>query len=217
MSYLYIDESGDLGFGKNGTDYFIITCVKIDNEKVHQDFSRITKKVRQNKLPKRYKQLVELKFSNSREDIRRDFLKRVTKLDLEIYSIIIKKDKTYANLQKKLPILYNYLIKVLLENPLRNIKSNLHLMICLDRAMSLTQRNNFEGYIQTEFFTIFQKLPKVEIKHESSQQNECLQVIDFICGAFGYKYNTMKLKNNAGIYTNIINPKIIMEKTDLFK
>jgi len=217
MTYIYIDESGDLGFSKKGSDYFILTCVKIDNEETNQSFKRIPKKVRQRKLSKKHKKLAELKFSNSSNEIRVNFLSRIAKLDLEIYSVIIKKDKTYSQLQNNLPILYNYLIKILLETPLRKLKDNLHLNICLDRCMSISQRENFENYIKTEFFSIFQKIPKVDIIHENSTQNECLQVLDFVCGAFGYKYNTQKLRENSEIYTEIIKNKIFLEKNDLFK
>lgn len=217
MTYIYIDESGDLGFSKKGSDYFILTCVKIDNEETNQSFRRIPKKVRQRKLSKKHKKLAELKFSNSSNEIRTNFLSRAAKLNLEIYSVIIKKDKTYGKLQNNLSILYNYLIKILLEDPLRKLRDSLHLHICLDRCMSISQRENFENYIKTEFFSIFQKIPKVDIIHESSTQNECLQVLDFICGAFGYKYNTAKLNDEAEYYTNFIKSRIILEKKDLFK
>lgn len=217
MTYLYIDESGDLGFGKNGSDYFILTCVKIDDIKVNEDFKRIPKKVRLRKLSKKLKEAAELKFSNSNNEVRVDFLKRASKLNLEIYSVIIKKEFTFKSLQINLPVFYNYLIKILLESPLSKLKNNDHLMICLDRCMSASQRENFENYIKTEFLSIFQKLPKVEVVHESSQQNSALQVADFVCGAFGYKYNVSKLSNVCDYYTNIIKSKIIIEKTDLFK
>ncbi|MDP3026280.1 MAG: hypothetical protein Q8N63_01120, partial [Nanoarchaeota archaeon] len=92
-----------------------------------------------------------------------------------------------------------------------------HLNICLDRCMSISQRENFENYIKTEFFAIFQKIPKISISHESSIQNECLQVLDFICGAFGYKYNTARLDSNAEYYTDLIKNRIMAEKSDLFK
>lgn len=217
MTYIYIDESGDLGFSKKGSEYFILTCVKIDDEETNQSFRRIPKKVRQRKLAKKYKKLAELKFSNSNNEIRKNFLLRVSKLNLEIYIVVIKKEKTYDELQSNLPILYNYLIKILLESPLKRVKDSLHLDICLDRCMSIFQKENFENYIKTEFFAIFQKIPKVSIAHESSTQNECLQVLDFVCGAFGYKYNTARLDGDAEYYTNLIKNKVIVEKNDLFK
>ena len=216
MTYIYLDESGDLVFGKRGRPYFVITCVKIDDEKVNEEFCRIPKKVRQQKL-KKHQKIGELKFSNSNDQIREAFLKRAAKLPLEIYSVVVSKEKTNHELQRNLPILYNYLIKILLEAPLFRIKNKLHLMICLDRAMSRSQRENFETYIKTQFLSIFQQLPKVEIRHESSEYNSCLQVIDFICGAFGYKYNTKHQKDDCERYVEIIKDKIIIERKDLFR
>ncbi|MBU3912947.1 MAG: DUF3800 domain-containing protein [Nanoarchaeota archaeon] len=217
MSYLYIDESGDLGFSKKGSEYFIITCVKIDDEKTNLDFNRIPKRVRQRIFSKKHKGLSELKFSNSNDEIRLDFLKRASKLNIEIYTLIIKKELAYEELKNNLPTLYNYLIKIILESPLKRLKNNLHLEICLDRCMSSSQRENFQNYIKTEFLSIFQKLPKVDISHECSGQNNSLQVIDFICGAFGYKYNTSKLSEGSDRYVKVIKDKIIIEKDDLFK
>ncbi|MBD3204455.1 DUF3800 domain-containing protein [Candidatus Woesearchaeota archaeon] len=217
MSYIYIDESGDLGVSKKGSKYFIFSCVKIDKEKTNKRFKRIPKKIRQRKLKKKYKNCPELKFSNSSLLIREQFLTRVAKLDLEIYSLIIKKSSTNKPLRDNLPILYNYLIKILLEKVFKNINNNKKLYIFLDKCMSPNQRQNFENYIKTEFFYLFEKLPNVIIKHQNSINNECLQVIDFVCGAFGYKYNTMKLSGDANHYTNIVKNKTIVEKDDLFR
>lgn len=146
MTYIYIDESGDLGFHNRSSSYFVVTCVKINDEKTHLSFKRIPKKVRERLLDKKEK-----------------------------------------------------------------------LTICLDRCMSLSQRQNFEMYVQTVFFSLFQQLPQLSITHESSSNNECLQVTDFICGAFGYKHNTTQLQNDFACYTSIIKERIRIEKTDLFK
>lgn len=217
MTYLYIDESGDLGFGKNGSEYFIITCVKIDDEKTNSVFRRIAKKVRQRKLSKKFKETPELKFSNSSDIIRNEFLTRAARLDIEIYSLIIKKEYTKKNLQENLPILYNYLINILLERPLLKIKNDYELTICLDKCMSPSQRNDFERYTKTKFLTKFNEIPKILITHDNSELNGGLQVIDFICGAFSYKYNTEKLKGTSEKYVGLIKPKIIVERADLFK
>lgn len=216
MTYLYIDESGDLGFGKRGSEYFIICCVKIDDDKTNMLFQRIPKKVRQRKLSKKLKKTTELKFSNSSVIVRNSFLKRVAALDVEIYSLIIKKDDVKSNLRNNLPIFYNFLIKILIENPLKKTENNHNLLICLDKCMSQYQRIKFEGYIQTEFFSIFREIPVLKINHDSSESNYGLQVTDFVIGAFGYKYNRKKMKDEHNKYTNIIRNKIVLEKNDLF-
>ncbi len=215
MTLIYIDESGDLGMSPKGSNYFIITAVKLCDS-LDVGYCRIPKKIRQKGLKKKDKKTSELKFSNSSVLIREMFLNRVAKLDISIYSLIIEKKYTQHKLKENLPILYNYLTKILLEKVLVDIKRE-KLTLCLDKCMSQPQRDNFENYIKTEFFNLFQDVPEVEIIHENSCSHPGLIVTDFICGAFGYKYNTAKLKGDFNRYVDLIQNKIKIEKTNLFK
>ncbi|MBU0536238.1 MAG: DUF3800 domain-containing protein [Nanoarchaeota archaeon] len=217
MTYIYIDESGDLGFSKQSSLYFVISCIKIDDDKSHIKLSRIPKRIRQRRLSKKHQKTPELKFTNSSKLIREQFLNRINKIDLEIYSLIIKKEYTQERLKDNLPVLYNYLIKILLEKPLRKISNKKILNICLDKCMSKKQCENFENYVKTEFLSTFNEIPQLNIIHESSQNNPCLQVIDFICGSFGYKYNTLRLKEGCEYYTDLIKDRIVLEKNDFFR
>ncbi len=215
MSIIYVDESGDMGMS-NGSDYFLITAVKLE-DRDNIEYCRIPKKIRQKGLKKKTKKVAELKFSNSSVLIREMFLKRAANINIHIYSLIIDKKLTQPKLKDNLPILYNYLIKILLEKVLGDIDKQQKLKICLDKCMSPNQRINFENYLKTEFFSLFNVVPDVEIVHEISSNNQGLIVTDFICGAFGYKYNTAKLKDDFDYYTSIIKDKIMIEKNDLFK
>ncbi len=215
MTYLYIDESGDLGFSGKSSPYFIIACVKINEEDDNVVFGRIPKKVRAKILDKKRIES-ELKFSNSSEKVRAKFLELAATIPIEIYALSIDKEYTADKLKENIPILYNYLIKVMLERPIKKL-DNTPLNICLDMCMSLRQRENFENYIKTEFYSTFKDLPKVNVMHSPSESNSQLQVADFICGAFGYKYNTAKLKNGHDKYVKIIQSKIVVEKNDLFR
>ena len=212
-----MDESGDLGFGSKGSKYFILACVRINDDETHIKFRRIPKEVRERTLTKKAKKQSELKFSNSSLLIRERFLSRVAKLNVEVLTLIIEKRLTQKQLQENLPILYNYLIKILLEKAFSGLPIDNKLILCLDKSMSQIQGENFEAYVKTEFVYLFNVIPSVEILHESSNHNECLQVVDFICGAFGYKYNTSNLSGDFDYYTNIINNNIKIEKNDLFK
>ncbi len=215
MSVIYVDESGDMGMS-DGSDYFIITAVKLE-EDVNLEFCRIPKKIRQKGLKKKTKKIAELKFSNSSVLIREMFLNRIAKINLSVYSLIIDKKLTQQKLKENLSVLYNYLIKILLEKVLVDVNKSHKLKICLDKCMSPNQRMNFENYLKTEFFSLFNIIPDVEIVHEVSYNNQGLIVTDFICGAFGYKYNTLNAAEDFDYYTNIIKDKIKVEKTNLFK
>ncbi len=217
MHSIYIDESGDLGISSLSSQHFVLVAIKVNDDKTNILCSRIPKFVRKKLLKKRFKKTSELKFSNSSEHIRNIFLQKAAKLDIEIYSLIINKQFIKEKLKKNLPILYNYLIKILLEKVLVNLNKNKQLVICLDKSMSASQRVNFENYIKTEFLYLFKDIPCIKFIHENSHHNPNLQVTDFICGAFGYKYNTANCKSNCDCYTSIVKSKIKIERNDLFK
>jgi hypothetical protein len=216
MTYLYIDESGDLGFNPKGSKYFILTCLKINNEQNNNKLLRITKKIRQSELSKKQKKQSELKFSNSTKFIRKCFFDKFNKLNTEIYYLIIEKEHTNMPLQENLPILYNYLINILLETPLINVDKDSNLVIYLDKCMSKKQIGEFENYFKTKFLTLFKQLPNLKLFHESSNNNNGLQAVDFVCGACGYKYNTCNLSGDCNYYMNMIKDKIFVERTDFF-
>jgi len=69
LKYIFLDESGDLGFTPNSSKYFIVACICVDREKT---VNRCIKTVHQG-LSKKYKK-TELKFSNSSDHTRRRVL-----------------------------------------------------------------------------------------------------------------------------------------------
>jgi hypothetical protein len=217
MTFIYVDESGDLGMGEKGSKFFIICATKIEDESTLSTFRKIPKIIRQRKLKKSFKEKTELKFYDSSPLIREQFLSRSSKCNIEIYALIIEKKLTNQSLQHNLPILYNYLIKILLEKIVPSVNRKEKLTIYLDRCMSQSQQVNFENYVKTEFLHLFSDLPDLEILHENSLNNPGLQVHDFIVGAFGYKYNTRERRDDAERYVQIIASKIQLERNDFFK
>src|SRR3990167_7905996 len=102
MAYIYLDESGDLGFSPKGSKYFIISCVKIESDEIQAKFSRIPRKVRKKLFKKKQKTMPELKFSNSSQTVRKLFLELSSNLPIEVYSLIVEKKHTKKELQDNL-------------------------------------------------------------------------------------------------------------------
>ena len=69
--YIFLDESGDLGFSKKSQQYFVIAILITKDKK---PIENCIKRVRQRKLPKKYKRIPELKFRNSNRIIRKSVL-----------------------------------------------------------------------------------------------------------------------------------------------
>lgn len=216
MAFIYIDESGDLGRNTN-CEYFIMAAVKTEKEQVVLALGRIPRKIRARKLKKKVKKAPELKFSNTADQIRAAFLKAASKLDIDIFCIVLKKSSLSERLHNDPQTLYSYLAKQLLEEAFTSIDRNQKLLVCIDRCMSAQQIELFEQYIKTEFLMLFREIPDVRIIHEDSKGNPALQVVDFICGAFGYKYNIKKLGIGCDRFTGIIRDKLRVEKECLKK
>lgn len=207
MVYLYIDESGDLGFTEKSKKYFILTAVKVSDEETQKKLSRITKKIRQRIFSKKLKKMTELKFSNTRESIRCMFLEKAAELPIQVYLLIVEKKKFEKIGQEDIIIFYSYLVKQLVNIIYTHFNDRKELFICLDRCLPASERDNLERYFKTEFLSLFKEIPKLVIDHQASHNNGCLQVTDFICGALGCKYN-----HGDDKYAKIIQDKITIEK-----
>jgi len=209
MIYIYLDESGDLGFDfekKKPSKYFVIGCIRVDSEEVNRRISKILKKIRSKKLKKKYKDKPEMKFSNTSPRIRKQILKLAVKENITVFSIIIDKRKTKQHLQKDRTLLYSFLIKSLFEQTFKQLKKE-KLIISIDRMLSQSSQEVFKTYILTQHEDLLYRIPKIEITHDNSTGNKGLQIVDFIIGAIAQKYESGNLE-----YYNLIKKVIESEK-----
>ena len=75
MSYIFIDESGDLGTKKSSSKYFVMAGVKVYDDKKLERI--IVKKRRSSKKDIGY--INEFKATNTPSDIKKDMLKKLKK------------------------------------------------------------------------------------------------------------------------------------------
>ena len=168
--------------------------------------SRIVKKIRQKILKKKLKNSSEIKWNNSNENIKRKVLEVLSKKDLEIFSIILDKNKVYDYLKGKKHKLYNYLCRLILsECSLNDNRAEL----VVDRSKGKRAlRDDFDNYIRR---VILPSECKLDIVHADSKKKGGLQALDFLSGAIFSKYEY----GNKEFY-KIIEEKISLER-ELFK
>ena len=110
--YIFLDESGELGFSKESSRYFLVTllCTSEPN--------RIRKVVRQIKkvLGKKWKKIPELKANNSNYEIRKRMLEKLAKEAIDINYILVNKSKIKDNLREQKHKIFNWVCGILLNN-----------------------------------------------------------------------------------------------------
>src|SRR3989344_7000992 len=108
MSFVYVDETGDLGMRDTSSPTFILPAILLPDERTAKEYLRIPKRIRQRTLGKRLRHAPELKFSNSSPVIREAFLRRAAAIDLSVFSIIVDKRTVPAKVRTDIPFLYQY-------------------------------------------------------------------------------------------------------------
>ena len=181
--FVYLDESGDLGFGENSSRYFVITVLKAKEE---GGLKRCIKKIRQRGLKKKLMQVPELKANNSTPHIRRKVLQDLAGLDIEIHCLILPKEKVYSRLREVKFKLYNYVVGLILPGA---IAIHREIVLVVDR---LTKRkiirDDFDAYVQTKIEERAFLKPKITISHYDSRNSPGLQACYFVSWAIFRKY-----------------------------
>ena len=148
MSYIFLDESGDLGFSERSSRWFILTLVFTKN---HRKIERCVKKVHRG-LKKKYKKVGELHAYHSDGVTKKRMLKLLSETeDLKVLCIILNKKKVYTDLQNQKAYLYNYTANILLDR-LHNkkiLEDGDKILIYIDqRETNKFLKKNFEDYLK---------------------------------------------------------------------
>ncbi len=205
MAHIFLDESGDLGFKKSSSKWFLFAIAIINDARA---LERVVKKVWR-PMKKKYKRLGELHASQENDITRKRILGRLSEVDdLRVLCAVLNKQKVYIDLQNQKNYLYNYTANILLDR-LHNsgalgIDEPLHLFI--DRKDTKKRlRENFIDYISHEMEKRRDGL--FRIKLHSSHENKSLQAVDFISWAIFRKY-----EHGDDTFYKIIKNKIIDER-----
>lgn len=141
MLFLYLDESGDLGFdfvNKKPSRFFVVTIVAVQGYESNRKLINSVKKTIRRKLnPKKKRNRIaqELKGTGTTLEIKRYFYDQVKDIDFKIYSIILNKRRVYNYLANNKARAYNYISRLLLEKiPLDNAEVSVMLIIDKSKA-----------------------------------------------------------------------------------
>ena len=206
MAYIFLDESGDLGFKKTSSKWFLFTMAITSDPKV---LERVIKKVWRT-LKKKNKKLGELHAYHEKDITRKRVLRMLSQVtDLKVFSIILNKQKVHVNFQDQKNYLYVYMANLLLENLHNNkkiLKDNEPIHLFVDQKDTKKQlRDNFIHLLTSSISK--KRIGKFSVVLHSSHENKSLQAVDFISWAIFRKYEREDYE-----FYELIKSKVIEEK-----
>src|SRR3990167_2506825 len=147
MSYIFLDESGDLGFGKRSSKWFLFTLVVVDDPR---KLERVIKKTRKS-LKKKYKRTMSELHAYHCDDITRiRVLTKLAEQDISVVTTVLNKSKVYVDLQNQKNYLYNFTANIILDRLMNTklIDKNRKISLVVDRKDTKKHlRDNFISYI----------------------------------------------------------------------
>jgi len=188
--YVFVDESGDLGFSVKASKFFVVAYVFLEDPwVVRKVVKRILKRLHR---CGKYRGS-ELKFSNSSHEVRLTVLRKLSEVEWETGLVILEKRKVKEELRADPNRLYNYVIvHNVMKNMLSRLKPGEKLTVCVDRSLSESNREAFNDYALRKAKWVWDRElgrtpplhdSQIEVIHETSEKEPCLQLADYVAGA----------------------------------
>ena len=208
MAYIFLDESGDLGFNfkkKKTSKFFIVTFLFIEGSK--GPIEKIVKKTHSELAKKLKRRVGVLHAVNEKPITRQRMLKRLAEKDCSVIAIYLNKHKVFTRLQDEKQVLYNYVTNILLDriftkkivSPEKPIE-----LIASRRETNKFLNENFRNYLSRQIKNNHKGNLKISIK--TPAEEKCLQAVDFLSWSFFRKY-----ERSDDSYYNIIKGRVVEE------
>ena len=171
MSYIYIDESGDLGTKQGSSKYFVMAAIKAEDSK---KLEKIIKKTRRS-FTKKMLTSNEIKGGNLPYDLKIKILKKLKNIDYEVYIIVFDKENRYkigyGDNKKAYDILASRLAELInIDKPT---------FIFIDKSKNKQEEIDSFNELFLNNLNNIKKQP-IKIEHADSMHYKGLQMADLI-------------------------------------
>ena len=188
MLYLYLDESGDLGFdfvNKKPSGHFTISVLAIRGAENDKTLAKAVRAVIRRKVFPRYQSgNLELKGSLIPFETKKYFFGMVEHIGFKLHFVTLDKRKVCAGLYADKERLYNYIARLALEKvDFRD--AAIRVIMTVDKQKPRQGVNAFNCYILQHLKASIDPLVPLDIFHVPSQESPGLQAADmFSWGVF---------------------------------
>lgn len=215
MWYIYLDESGDLGFdfvNKKPSKFFTITILVIKGNIENRLLFKAVKKTlrrRLNPRGKRKRIVAELKGTKTTLEVKKYFYEQVKSLNFNIYAITLNKRRLYEYLIKNKSRVYNFIARNVLDQiSFKEAKIKVELII--DKSKSKPEIVEFNSYIRRQLEAELDPKIPLNIYHFSSIESGGLQAADMFSYGIFEKHERRRMD-----WLNIFKEKVIYDSVYL--
>ena len=186
MWYLYLDESGDLGFdfvNKRPSKYFTVSILALNGIETNRCLIRAVKHTLRRKLYSG----AELKGSDTEIGIKKYFYKLAEPINFGLYSMTLNKKRVYEALTKEKARIYNYVARLVLDKiPFEKAGTRVELIV--DKSKSKPEIRDFNSYVINQLKGRLDPKVPLDIYHNSSHENHGRQAVDLFGWGFFRKH-----------------------------
>ncbi len=178
--HVFVDESGDLGFTKKATKFFVVAYIECESHlRLQTELRRLLKQLHQKE---RYSVLRnELKFSRMDAYCRKYVLEKIAKLDVSLGVVVMNKACVNSNLRKDPTVLYNWsVVHNIMLSLLPNIAAGNKVHMIFDKSLPTWRIMEFNAcvenkasYLLSEKGAAFSS-DAISSEHVSSELEPCL-------------------------------------------
>jgi hypothetical protein len=195
--YIYLDESGDLGFDfnkKSPSSVFVIALLVCDNPAARKSFEVAVRRTLKDKLNANLDKsriVQELKGTRTIPAIKKYFYQQIRSDDWGIYAVALNKQRVNDELRTSSgrEKLYNFLSRLLLEKlALSAVTSNVELIV--DKRKTKAEIRDFNQYLGKQLKSALPGNTAFHIAHQDSQATPGLQAVDLFCWGVFRKYES---------------------------
>ncbi|MDR0800461.1 MAG: DUF3800 domain-containing protein [Endomicrobium sp.] len=213
MAYIFMDESGCLGFdftkSKTSKNFVIAFLMAKNNNVIKKAVSKTFNSIPKNK---RRTHCGTLHCNKEEDKTRIKLLEELKDKDVSVMSIFLNKQKVFPHLRGEKTVLYNYVTNILLDRIIN--KKLLPLNDTVNFIASRRETNkflneNFKSYLEAQALSNH-KL-KIEVSIKATHSVKELQAVDFVSWTLFKKY-----EYGEDSYYNIIK-NLIVEESLLFR
>ena len=193
MLYLYLDESGDLGFDfvtRKPSKFFTITVLAVKGQDSNRAIINAVKHTLKRKLNKKKlfkKSGCELKGSKTSTETKKYFYEKIQNIDFKLYALSLNKKRAYQHLIQEKERIYNYIARLVLDQiDFNDVGERVSLI--LDKSKGKQAIADFNSYILGQIKAkINPKIP-LDIFHYISHERLGLQAVDLFSWGIFRKY-----------------------------